>query len=80
MAKNNVNAAITGSDISEYSKIVISSSRALTNGETVRVALIMKIKEEIIQKYNVFLNGKLSSYQSTNLHSTKMVLQQWFLF
>lgn len=37
ISHNNINAAITGNDISEFSKIVISSSRALTNGETVRV-------------------------------------------
>ncbi|MCM1546932.1 MAG: biotin/lipoyl-binding protein [Ruminococcus sp.] len=37
ISHNNVNAAITGNDINEYTKIVISSSRALTNGETVRV-------------------------------------------
>lgn len=37
LEKNNVKSAITGDDISTYSEVVVSSSRALTSGETVRV-------------------------------------------
>lgn len=37
LEKNNVKSAINGDDISTYSEVVVSSSRALTSGETVRV-------------------------------------------
>ena len=37
LAKNNINAAIEGDDINSYAKIVVSSSKALTSGETVRI-------------------------------------------
>ncbi len=37
ISKNNINAAIEGDDINSYVKIVVSSSKALTSGETVRI-------------------------------------------
>ena len=37
LEKNNVKSAINGDDISAYIEVVVSSSRALTSGETVRV-------------------------------------------